>query len=118
MLITITGVPISVNHCYFTAATGRRILTKEAAAYIDAVGWATKAVWLAEGQPDMSGELALEFHYYFPDKRRRDLDNTKKLLCDGISAALGVDDSRFLCRDMERSVDNDNPRVEIKVVKE
>ncbi len=115
MLITITGVPISVNHCYFTNRQGQRILTLDARGYINTVGWATRVAWLEAGQPDFEGDVVLEFRYFFPDKLRRDTNNMLKLICDGITAALGIDDSRFLCRDMERSVDRENPRVEVEI---
>lgn len=115
MKLVIPGVPISVNHCYFTDARGRRLLTATAEQYRDTVGWAAKVAWLEEGQPELAGSLVLEFSYYLPDRRRLDLDNTKKLICDGIAKALGLDDRNFLCRDMERSVDKANPRVEIEI---
>ena len=42
--------------------------------------------------------VTLSFHFYPPDNRRRDLDNMLsmcKAYIDGISDALGLDDSEF-----------------------
>jgi Holliday junction resolvase RusA-like endonuclease len=55
----------------------------------------------------------IEFRFFAPDRRKRDLDNLKKLVCDGVKHGLGIDDHRFLTRDMSRSLDRADPRIEL-----
>lgn len=62
-----------------------------------------------------NGPIVVEATYYKPDKRRRDTDNSRKVLADAVARGLGVDDAQFLWRDMSVEVDRDNPRVELEI---
>lgn len=63
-------------------------------------------------------DIIISFWYYMPDKRRRDVHNLHKIICDSISEAIEIDDSNFLCRDMSKELDRENPRVEVKIWQE
>jgi len=59
--------------------------------------------------------LRVSILYYLPDKRRRDLSNLNKLLLDGISDGIGVDDSRFLVLEIPPCFDKARPRCEVVI---
>ena len=52
---------------------------------------------------------------FWPDGRRRDMNNTHKLLCDALEGAVYLDDKMVLVRDMDFSVDRKRPRLEVCV---
>ncbi len=79
--------PPSLNRAYRTYK-GRIILSAVARDYIQAV---KLAVGIAL---NLSGRLAVVINVYPPDKRRRDIANCEKLLCDSMTkAGVWVDDS-------------------------
>lgn len=46
----------------------------------------------------LTGELEVQYHFYPPDKRRRDLDNCHAMMKayqDGVFETLGLDDSKI-----------------------
>ena len=50
------------------------------------------------GRPHIIGPLDVSITFHPPDNRRRDIDNmlaSNKAALDGVSAAIGVDDSRW-----------------------
>ena len=61
------------------------------------------------------GDIIVLLKYYFPDKRRRDTNNLIKIIADGIEKGIGIDDSRFLIREMSKKIDRENPRIEIEI---
>lgn len=72
------------------------ILAEQKKRYKEACYWLSKSAKL----PKVNGDRAhLEITFVKPDKRKRDLDNCLaafKAGLDGISQAIGLDDSRFL----------------------
>ena len=58
-------------------------------------------------------------HFFFADNRRRDKDNftaRMKPVLDGISDAIGHDDSEWEFNGVRFYVDKSNPRVEVRVI--
>ncbi len=86
--------------------------TKEAKAYVELAYLLTKQ---ALGAPAPQGKLVVDAWYYWGDKRRHDTDNSRKLLADALAKGLKVDDSVFLWRDQNTTVDREDPRVELEV---
>lgn len=64
--------------------------------------------------PALSGSVRLHARVFFPNLRKRDVGNYRKLITDAMTAICYADDSQ-LCRETwERvGVSKDNPRVEI-----
>jgi Holliday junction resolvase RusA-like endonuclease len=67
------------------------------------------------GLPLTESLIVLKCWFYFNGKRRRDTDNCHKVLGDTISKAIGIDDSRFLWRDMDIQIDKGNPRIKLEI---
>lgn len=57
--------------------------------------------------------LRVSILYHLPDKRRRDLSNLNKILLDGISEGIQVDDSKFLILEQPPNFDKARPRCEV-----
>ena len=103
----ILTIPPSVNHCYknFNVMGRRnRVLTPNALAH--------RERWRV---PEPEEKIVLEVVAFWPDGRRRDMNNTHKLLCDALEGALYLDDKMVLVRDMDFSVDRKRPRLEVCV---
>jgi crossover junction endodeoxyribonuclease RusA len=58
----------------------------------------TRLAGIRKGDPDLPQSLKVTCIFSPPDNRRRDLDgmlSASKALIDGVSDAIGIDDSRF-----------------------
>lgn len=66
--------------------------------------------------PKMIGNLRLHARCYFPDRRRRDSGNYRKMLTDSLSGIAYTDDSQLISETWERAgIDKENPRIEITI---
>lgn len=65
--------------------------------------------------PEPEEKIVLEVVAFWPDGRRRDMNNTHKLLCDALEGAVYLDDKMVLVRDMDFFVDRKRPRLEVCV---
>jgi Holliday junction resolvase RusA-like endonuclease len=64
--------------------------------------------------PKLEGELRLHARCYFPDKRKRDSGNYRKLCTDALSGIAYADDSQLVSETWEKAgLDRENPRIEI-----
>ena len=61
------------------------------------------------------GPVEVSLDVYFPDKRRRDLDNVLKAVMDALNGVAYQDDSQIVRLKVVRLVDRDNPRVEVTI---
>lgn len=87
--------PPSVNHLYFTAPNGMRLLNKAGKAYKESV------IEIAKKVPcHVRGRLTLEVWAHVPDKRRRDLDNLRKIVLDSLQAAGVYEDDCMIDHDI------------------
>lgn len=81
--------------------------------------WATMMVLLLNKQPKFEGPVEVDVRYYFPDKRKRDLDNyTFKFGMDGLVAARTIeDDNQTIVRKLSTSFHHDpkNPHMEVTI---
>jgi Holliday junction resolvase RusA-like endonuclease len=59
---------------------------------------------------------AVTLHVYWPDGRRRDLDNALKSTTDAMNGLAYTDDSQIVEVHAYGSVDSSRPRVEVQVV--
>lgn len=116
----ILTIPPSVNHCYknFNVMGRRnRVLTPLARAWKEEAYYIANALAHRERwrMPEPEEKIVLEVVAFWPDGRRRDMNNTHKLLCDALEGALYLDDKMVLVRDMDFSVDRKRPRLEVCV---
>lgn len=66
------------------------------------------------GKKKLQGELTLHALCFFPDLRKRDSGNYRKLITDSLSGIAYADDSQLVSETWERAgLDRDNPRIEI-----
>lgn len=92
LIVTVAGLPPTVNHLYVTARGGRRVLTEAARAWYDAAIPAIREG--ARGYAVPPGYLRLSIVlYHLP--RSRDIDNALKAAQDALARALGFDDKRI-----------------------
>lgn len=75
--------PPSNNH-YYAVVRGRKVLAKEGRQYRDAV---LALAWEQQWPKFDRARLAVTFEAWMPDRRRRDLDNLLKSLCDALTFA-------------------------------
>jgi len=103
--------PISVNGAYATDfKTKRRFKTAKYTAF-------TKNCVPYLPKERIKGRVEIELNFYFPDKRRRDLDNYIKSMLDTL-VLYGVieDDSNVHRLVAEKYYDKNNPATVIKIV--
>lgn len=108
----ILPVPPSVNHCYGRTKFGV-YKTAEAKAWQQEAGYRAKAWW--KSQP-IDTKLVLNIWVWWPNKRRRDLDNICKLALDALTGIVWTDDHLVLPRFQDYAVDKENPRIELEVL--
>lgn len=58
----------------------------------------------------------VDMQVFFPDKRRRDLDNVEKELFDSLAKVLGFDDKQIVDKHSQKLYDKENPRVEVELI--
>lgn len=114
---TITlSYPPSANHLYATIyvrGRPRRFKSAEARAYTSSVG-ARVAI---KAEPfSLRPPYRLMMALWPPDARRRDVDNTVKIVQDSLAMALEFDD-RVIAEVLiaRRGVDRENPRAEVTI---
>lgn len=113
MKITLTIPNVSTNKLYTNSrTTGKKILSSIARATKEAWAWEAKAQY--RGEP-FERFVVAEVRLYFPDRKRRDLDNIKALL-DSMTGILWKDDSCISDLTIYKRVDKKNPRIEIRAM--
>ena len=60
-------------------------------------------------------KVIIEYVYYWPDRRKRDTGNQKKVINDALQGIIVDNDCNILERDIDFFVDRKDPRIEIKV---
>jgi len=81
------------------------------AAKLDATAW-LKRLWLS--RPQLAGEMVLHARCFFPDRRKRDAGNYRKLITDALTGVVYSDDSQLVSETWERAgFDKDYPRIEV-----
>jgi crossover junction endodeoxyribonuclease RusA len=62
-----------------------------------------------------SGPVKVRIAIYWPDRRKRDLDNAAKSICDGMNGVVYADDSQITEMHITADTDRDAPRAEVTV---
>lgn len=92
LVVSVAGLPPTVNHMYLTVRGGGRVLTPEARDWYDRA--CSAIAESAAGYVVPSGPLKLTIVLYHLS-RARDLDNALKAAQDALAKALGFDDKRI-----------------------
>ena len=105
------GSVLSVNRCWIVRA-GRRTntLRKEVKEWRDKLSVLAS---LYKGQ--LEPPVFIRFSANFKDHRHPDMDNLRKVTCDGLKVGLGIDDKYFLTLDGDVQV---NPNIPAQLVLE
>jgi crossover junction endodeoxyribonuclease RusA len=117
-------IPPSANHChvrrtkcYFKNGKKRRrvmnVLSPVASQWMADAKDAALTVMRETKWVPLEEKTVVEFWVFWPDKRRRDVHNLYKLLCDSLEGTVSPDDKWFLVRTMDFEVDKLHPRVEV-----
>jgi crossover junction endodeoxyribonuclease RusA len=62
-----------------------------------------------------TGKVVIEYTYFWPDKRKRDTGNQKKVINDALQGIIVDNDCNILERDIDFMVDRVNPRIELVI---
>ena len=81
-------------------------------AYEEAVGWAARDAGIRN---PYQGTVRLEIVLWLPDRRRRDVDNCAKSICDALNGIAYLDDSQIIELTVRRAVDRERPRAIVTV---
>ena len=102
-------LPPSVNHCYVTTRQGRRVLTKDAKAWLEVAGILSRSA--ARGTQPLTTWTRVTFSVTWPDRRIRDVSNLHKLGCDVLTGIAYDDDHRALVHDDVPRYDKTDPHL-------
>lgn len=91
--------------------TPRRTSSYEGKARVNALAAVASCRWRREPGSRYAVDLAV----YFPDARRRDLDNVAKAVLDACDGVAFADDAEVDELHVVRAVDRERPRVEVSV---
>jgi Holliday junction resolvase RusA-like endonuclease len=104
--------PPSVNHIYRHTRAGRVYRVPQVTRY-ERAAWTAMRLQLRPF-PRPSGPVRLLIELYPPDARRRDADNTVKVVQDSVFRTLGRDDVTVAeVSAYRREIDRANPRAEV-----
>lgn len=93
VVIDLPTFPPSVNHLWRRSRNGRIHVSSAGRSFRSFV----RVSCLRDGTPRLEGELTFEAAVFFPDHRRRDLDNILKALLDAFEhAGIYHDDSQIV----------------------
>ncbi len=85
--------PPSVNH-YYRRVGPRTLISREGRAYRERVC----AILAASGIRTFTGPIEVKVELYPPDRRRRDVDNSLKAVCDSLEKAGAYEDDSQIVR--------------------
>lgn len=114
MKITLTGQPLSTQHCYlYTARFGsvRGYMKAECKTLKEQWQWEARSQW--QGAP-LDGPVSVKMALYHGDKRKRDIDNFNKLVFDALADIAFLDDSQVQELTITKAYDKEQPRVELE----
>ena len=112
MKIILTGTPPSTQHIY--RHKGFRVyMTREGMDKKEQYQWEIKAQYK---KSLITKKFGLIMEFYFPDDRKRDLDNFNKLILDSGAGIAWEDDDLISEMHLYKFVDKKNPRVELEII--
>src|SRR3990167_3378237 len=112
---TILSIPPSVNHMYGRTRFGKTYKT------IKGKDWQEEAAWelkiSAKGEKTPFDRIGVTMEVFFPDNRKRDIDNLLKLTGDAIqeSGIIKNDSDIMEWRVCKMEPDKLRPRIEVEI---
>lgn len=107
----VVSLPPSSNNLYRNVPGKGRVLNKTGRQYKQEV----KTLAMLARLPFLHGDVRLCMVVYFPDRRRRDLSNTLKVVEDALKGIAYGDDSQVARIELTRRYDRGNPRAEVHI---
>ena len=86
------------QNLYYRKYRNRLVIGEKGREYRSAV------LEMIEGMPQITGKVGLTLHFYFKDKRKRDLDNLHKCFIDCIKNRLIEDDDQVYSLEMHKHI--------------
>lgn len=116
VLLLSLPVPVTENHAYFYRM-GRKNLNSIAKKWMsNAEEITVEEIKKQHWKTTVKQKVIVEIHTYWPDARIRDTHNSYKLLFDALENAKVFDNDRYaMARQIDYSIDRENPRVELKI---
>lgn len=111
MKISFKTMPPSTNRLYGRMA-GRIYVRADARSAKDDIGWEARTQFRYK---PFSADLIVEMKVFWPDRRRRDIDNGTKAFLDALTGVLWLDDSQIIKLTLYKMLDKQNPRVELEI---
>ena len=112
--ITLKGTPQSTSCIYKYRRIANFIagyMSAEGKAKKEEYQWEMKFQW--KKNPLLKEDFKIDLTYYFPDKRRRDIDNFNKLIFDAGSGIIWEDDKLISDANLHKRIDKENSRIEL-----
>ncbi len=108
-------LPPSVNAMY-RYGNGRAYKTDAAKAWAQEVGYVARSACKRQNWKCAKGrKVRLTLKAFWPDARRRDMNNLHKALCDALEHIVYDNDRYVLITDEDYRVDRQRPRIEVVV---
>lgn len=111
MKVVITTPYVSTNALYTHTGHGRKVKTAAAREAKETIFWEAKSQIKRD---PFKGDITVEIYLFFPDNRKRDIDNIKGLI-DALTGVCWEDDSQIVDLHIRKYIDKDKPRAEITV---
>lgn len=95
---------------------GRWYTPRETVVYENTISAAALAALYAGGLGRRyDGPVTVTVSCYFPDARRRDVDNVLKCVLDGLNGFVYADDCQVQTATVTKAIDRERPRTEVVV---
>lgn len=107
------GKPISKDNEKIRNKQGRIFKSKRFRQFEQSVRYDAQIAM--QGNPPIEGDVRATLVFYFPDKRRTDLFNAPKSVCDALNGVVYIDDKQITEGHLYVRYDKDNPRTEIQI---
>jgi crossover junction endodeoxyribonuclease RusA len=96
-------------------AKGRVYKTNEARKYQEQVSQIAELAKHMYNWEMATDKIIIEYTYFWPDKRKRDTGNQKKVINDALQGVIVDNDNNILERDIDFKLDRENPRILLRV---
>jgi crossover junction endodeoxyribonuclease RusA len=107
----VEGPPVPWQRC--RGRNGHRYTPKKSRDYRKLVAWCALCAYGIQGNILRPVEMTLRV--FWPDRRRRDLDNVTKQIGDALQGVAYRDDSQITAWHVTAEIDRERPRVEVEI---